>query len=158
MSEHDVDRTVKELRDEIAAVDLAILADVNARIELVARIRRYKADAGLPFVDRDRERELIEALDLQNAGPLSDDGLRELYTYLLDLTKREVGGDGAALEGRRHRRGHPLLEGGDLALVLERATDCVESFEEARADEGIDLERDRCGRRDRRSSASRGRP
>jgi chorismate mutase len=95
MSEHDVDRTVKELRDEIAAVDLAILADVNARIELVARIRRYKADAGLPFVDRDRERELIEALDRQNAGPLSDDGLRELYTYLLDLTKREVRGDGA---------------------------------------------------------------
>jgi len=95
MSEHDVDRTVKELRDEIAAVDLAILADVNARIELVARIRRYKADAGLPFVDRDRERELIEALDRQNAGPLSDDGLRELYTYLLDLTKRELRGDGA---------------------------------------------------------------
>lgn len=95
MSEHDVDRTVKELRDEIAAVDLAILADVNARIELVARIRRYKADAGLPFVDRDRERELVEALDLHNAGPLSDDGLRELYTYLLDLTKREVRGDGA---------------------------------------------------------------
>ena len=48
MSEHDVDRTVKELRDEIAAVDLAILADVNARIELVAKIRSYKADAGLP--------------------------------------------------------------------------------------------------------------
>ena len=95
MSEHDVDRTVKELRDEIAAVDLAILADVNARIELVARIRRYKDVAGLPFVDRDRERELIEALDRQNAGPLSDDGLRELYTYLLDLTKREVRGDGA---------------------------------------------------------------
>ena len=95
MSEHDVDRTVKKLRDEIAAVDLAILADVNARIELVARIRRYKADAGLPFVDPDRERELIDALDLQNSGPLSDDGLRELYTYLLDLTKREVRGDGA---------------------------------------------------------------
>ena len=95
MSEHDVDRTVKELRDEIAAVDLAILADVNARIELVARIRSYKAEAGLPFVDRERERELIAALDLQNAGPLSDDGLRELYLYLLDLTKREVGGDGA---------------------------------------------------------------
>ena len=28
------------------------------------------------------------------AGPLSPDGLRELYTYLLDLTKREVGTDG----------------------------------------------------------------
>ncbi len=95
MSEHDVDRTMRELREEIAAVDRAILDDVNARIELVAKIRSYKADAGLPFVDRDRERELIEALGAENAGPLSADGLRELYTYLLDLTKREVGGDGA---------------------------------------------------------------
>ncbi|HEY5873047.1 MAG TPA: chorismate mutase [Gaiellaceae bacterium] len=94
MSEHDVDRTVKELRDEIAAVDLAILADVNARIELVAKIRSYKADAGLPFVDRDRERELIDALGAQNAGPLTAEGLREFYTYLLDLTKREIGRDG----------------------------------------------------------------
>ena len=94
MSRHDVDRTMREIREEIAAVDRAILDDVNARIELVARIRGYKADAGLPFVDRDRERELIEALGAGNAGPLSADGLRELYTYLLDLTKREVGGDG----------------------------------------------------------------
>ena len=93
MSEHDVDWMVKELRDEIAAVDRAILADVNARIELVAKIRSYKADAGLPFVDRDRERELIEALDGANGGPLSAEGLRELYTYLLDLSKREVGRD-----------------------------------------------------------------
>ena len=90
MSEHDVERTVRELRDEIASVDRAILADVNARIELVAKIRSYKAGAGLPFVDRNRERELIEALDVANGGPLSPNGLRELYTYLLDLSKREV--------------------------------------------------------------------
>ena len=94
MSEHDVDRRMREIREEIAAVDRAILDDVNARIELVAKIRSYKADAGLPFVDRDRERELIEALGAGNPGPLSADGLRELYAYLLDLTKREVGGDG----------------------------------------------------------------
>jgi len=94
MSESRIDPTVQQLRDEIAAVDRAILDDVNARIELVAKIRSTKADAGLPFVDRDRERELIEALGAGNPGPLSPDGLRELYTYLLDLTKREVGGDG----------------------------------------------------------------
>ena len=94
MSESRIDPTVQQLRDEIAAVDRAILGDVNARIELVAKIRSYKADAGLPFVDRDRERELIAALGAQNAGPLTAEGLRELYTYLLDLTKREVGGDG----------------------------------------------------------------
>lgn len=94
MSEPHIDPTVQRLRDEIAALDRAILDDVNARIELVAKIRSYKAGAGLPFVDRNRERELIEALSAGNAGPLSPDGLRELYTYLLELTKREVGGDG----------------------------------------------------------------
>ena len=96
MSERDVDQNVRKLREEIAEVDRAILDVVNARIELVARIRSYKASVGLPFVDTDRERELIAALAETNAGPLSPDGLQELYTSLLDLTKREVGSDGKA--------------------------------------------------------------
>ena len=112
--------------DEIAAVDLAILADVNARIELVARIRRYKADAGLPFVDRDRERELVEALDLQNAGPLSDDGLRELYATC--STSRSARSQAGEAEGRRHRR--KALSAGDLASCWS-VTDCVESSSHA---------------------------
>jgi chorismate mutase len=90
MTEPGIDPTVQRLREEIAAVDRAILGDVNARLELVARIRRHKADAGLPFVDEDRERELIAALADANGGPLSQEGLRELYAYLLDLMKREV--------------------------------------------------------------------
>jgi chorismate mutase len=94
MSERDVDQNVQKLREEIAEVDRAILDVVNARIALVARIRSYKASVGLPFVDTDREHELIAALAETNAGPLSPGGLQELYTYLLDLTKREVGSDG----------------------------------------------------------------
>jgi chorismate mutase len=90
MNEPVVDPTVQQLRDEIAAIDRSILDDVNARIELVARIRRHKAEMGVPFVDRNRERELIDALADGNGGPLSPEGLRELYTYLLDLTKREL--------------------------------------------------------------------
>ena len=91
MTDPAVDPTVLELREQIAAVDRSILDDVNARIELVARIRSHKAQNGIPFVDANRERELIEALAAANGGPLSTDGLRELYAYLLDLTKRELG-------------------------------------------------------------------
>jgi chorismate mutase len=43
-------------------------------------------------VDRDRERELIEALDAANGGPLSPDGVRELFTFVLELAKRELDG------------------------------------------------------------------
>lgn len=94
MSESHIDPTVLRLRGEISEVDRAILAVVNARIELVAQLKRHKDAVGLPFLDPDRERRLIEELDEKNAGPLSAEGLEELYTYLLDLTKREVGKDG----------------------------------------------------------------
>jgi chorismate mutase len=86
----DGDATVRQLRDEIAAVDRTLLAAVNTRLELVARLKRHKQEVGLPFVDPDRERALVAALAAENRGPLSEEGLRELYTYLLDLTKREV--------------------------------------------------------------------
>jgi chorismate mutase len=94
MTEPHIDPTVLRLRGEISEVDRAILAVINTRIELVAHLKRHKQAVGLPFLDPDRERELIEELDGKNAGPLSAEGLRELYAYLLDLTKREVGKDG----------------------------------------------------------------
>ena len=94
MTEPHIDPTVLRLRGEISEVDRAILAVINTRLELVAHLKRHKQAVGLPFRDPDRERELIEELDAKNAGPLSSDGLRELYAYLLDLTKREVDRDG----------------------------------------------------------------
>ena len=96
MSNQSSDPTVRRLRREISRVDRTILAVINTRIELVARLKDHKARTGLPFVDPDRERELIEELDRMNHGPLSPEGLRELYLTLLDLTKREVAKDGNA--------------------------------------------------------------
>ena len=90
------DPTVQRLRDEITELDRAILDAVNGRIELVAALRRHKQEVGLPFVDPDRERQLLADLASANQGPLSDEGLRELFGGLLDLTKREVAGDGDA--------------------------------------------------------------
>jgi chorismate mutase len=90
------DPTVQQLRDEISELDRAILDAVNGRIELVAALRRHKQEVGLPFVDAERERQLLADLASANSGPLSDEGLRELFGGLLDLTKREVSGDGGA--------------------------------------------------------------
>jgi chorismate mutase len=90
------DPTVQRLRDEISDLDRSILDAVNGRIELVAALRRHKQEVGLPFLDPDRERQLLEDLANANSGPISDEGLRELFSGLLDLTKREVAGDGDA--------------------------------------------------------------
>lgn len=90
------DPTVQRLREEISELDRSILDAVNERLELVAALRRHKHEVGLPFVDPDRERKLLDDLVLANRGPLSDEGLRELFCEVLDLTKREVAGDGGA--------------------------------------------------------------
>ena len=84
------DPTVREIRDEIIALDRAIVESVNARLELVARLKEYKLENGLPFLDPDRERELLAELARLNGGPLSEEGLRELVTSVLELTKREL--------------------------------------------------------------------
>jgi chorismate mutase len=90
------DPTVHRLRDEISELDRSILDAVNGRLELVAALRRHKQAVGLPFVDPDRERQLLADLASANHGPLSDEGLHEFFGSLLDLTKREVAGDGDA--------------------------------------------------------------
>jgi chorismate mutase/prephenate dehydratase len=94
MNDPGSDDTIRNLRHEVSELDLAIVDAVNARIELVARLKRYKDEQGIPFLDADRERQLLDDLAQANRGPLSPEGLRELYAGLLALTKREVAGDG----------------------------------------------------------------
>jgi chorismate mutase len=78
------------LRERIAAQDRAILAAVNARLELVAELKRYKARTGIEFVDPEQEQRLLRALQNANDGPLSSDGLSQLFEQILALTKREL--------------------------------------------------------------------
>jgi chorismate mutase len=96
MSDPQLDPTVGRLREEISDLDRAILDAINARLELVAELKRHKDANGLPFVDPDRERQLLDELLSANRGPLSETGLRELFCELLDLMKREVSRDGDA--------------------------------------------------------------
>jgi chorismate mutase len=86
------DPEVQRLRDEISRVDGSILEAVNARVELVARLKAHKESLGLGFVDPDRERELLDRLVGESGGPLTEDGVRELFREVLALTKREVEG------------------------------------------------------------------
>ena len=85
----DADR-LAELRARVAANDGEIVAHVNDRLRLVTEIWALKADRGTARVDPDRERELLAQLDAANDGPLSSDGLRQLVTELLALTKSEL--------------------------------------------------------------------
>jgi chorismate mutase len=56
----------------------------------VAKLKSYKESRGFDFVDPDREEWMLRDVSRANRGPLSQQGLEEIYTVLLDLTKREV--------------------------------------------------------------------
>jgi chorismate mutase len=84
------DPLIRQLREQISDNDRALVDAVNKRLELVARLKRYKESRGIGFVDPEREEWMLQYLARANRGPLSDAGLRELFGQLLDLTKREV--------------------------------------------------------------------
>ena len=84
------DASIQRLRAQIAEQDRVVVDAVNARLRLVAELKRHKDDAGIDFVDPEQEERLLQTLADANTGPLSGDGLRALFEEILALTKREV--------------------------------------------------------------------
>ena len=93
MADPAQDPFVRQLREQISDNDRRLVAAVNRRLDLVARLKAYKDSRGLEFVDTAREEWMLQDLQRANSGPLSPDGLRALYSEVLALTKREVAGD-----------------------------------------------------------------
>lgn len=88
--ELEQDHVVRQLRNEISDNDLLLVQAINRRLKLVARLRDYKAGRGYPLFDQAREEWMLTYLTRANGGPLSPDGLGEIYAALLHLTKGEL--------------------------------------------------------------------
>jgi chorismate mutase len=87
------DPVLEQLREQVSDLDRSILAAVNERLRLVAEIKALKEANGIGFLDPGREEAMLAELLRANAGPLSDEGVGELLSAVLDLTKREVARD-----------------------------------------------------------------
>ena len=86
------DPEIEELRAQIAERDREIVSAINARLQLVRRLRAYKEEHGVNFLDIRQEQRIHRQLATFNKGPLSDKGLHELVGEILDLMKRELRG------------------------------------------------------------------
>ena len=84
------DPLIRQLREQLSDNDVKIVEALNARLKLVAQLKRVKEERGIGFLDPAREAWMLQYLTRANRGPLSAEGLREIYTELLDLTKREI--------------------------------------------------------------------
>lgn len=85
-----VDSVVASFRDEITALDVRLVSTINARIKAVKALSEYKQERGLAFLDPEREAWLVAYLKRVNSGPISDEGLEVLLTFVLGLVKDEV--------------------------------------------------------------------
>jgi chorismate mutase len=90
MEMSDSDPIIKQYREQISDNDLKILEAVNKRLQLVGKLKQYKEDKGIGFVDPVREDWIITYLARSNRGPLSREGLEKLFKSILVLTKEEL--------------------------------------------------------------------
>jgi len=68
----------------------------------VKSLKDYKEAQGLSFYDAAQEDWVITYLSRANRGPLSNEGLREIYSLILQVAKRE-----AAALGEKERSEAP---------------------------------------------------
>jgi chorismate mutase len=63
----------------------------------VKSLKDYKESQGLSFYDAAQEDWIVTFLSRANRGPISHEGLRDIYALILEVVKREVLG----LEGKK---------------------------------------------------------
>ncbi len=90
MSAPTTDPVIKQYREQISDNDLKILEALNKRVKLVKNLKAYKDAHGVSFYDPAQEDWVVTYLSRANRGPLSDEGLREIYALILQVVKREA--------------------------------------------------------------------
>jgi len=86
----DDDPLLRRLREQVSDNDRALIEAMNRRLDLVAKMWSYKRSRGLEVLDPEREEWMLKYLSRANRGPLSQQGLEDLFGTVLALTKREL--------------------------------------------------------------------
>jgi chorismate mutase len=84
------DPVIKQFRDQISDNDLKIIDAVNKRLKLVKQLKAYKRQHDVEFLDPAREEWMLTYVSRSNKGPLSREGLTQIYNDILALTKSEL--------------------------------------------------------------------
>lgn len=90
MADPGTDSELQSHRELIAANDRKLVEALNARVQLVQHLKRYKEAKGYAFLDAAQEARVFDQVCRASEGPASEEALRELFTTILAWTKREV--------------------------------------------------------------------
>ena len=80
--------TIEAIRNEIDSIDREIVELLARRGELVSRIGRQKAIAGIPVNDRRREAIVMDRAIGTAGGRVSERAVTAVFTAILDESRR----------------------------------------------------------------------
>ena len=77
---------MKELREEIDALDDQILSLLNRRAQAVIEVGKIKTDQNLRFYVPEREVEILRRISGKNPGPFPNEELRSIYREIISAS------------------------------------------------------------------------
>lgn len=78
--------SLQELRKQIDAVDLELVALLNRRAQIVIEVGKLKNADGTPIYAPDREKAVLDKIRKANHGPLPDKALAAIYRELMSAS------------------------------------------------------------------------
>jgi chorismate mutase len=79
---------LSDWRKRIDELNLRLLETLNERARCAQAIADIKKRKMLPVLDGERERQVIETMLAENAGPLSDDSVRRIFECIMAEHRR----------------------------------------------------------------------
>jgi chorismate mutase len=71
-------------RNQIDKIDEELLRLVNERAKLALSILKFKKENQLPVFDPDREKRILELLQLKNPGPLQKKAIARIFSVIIE--------------------------------------------------------------------------
>ena len=78
---------IADWRKKIDELDRKLASLLNERAAAAVEIGRLKRNTSLPVYEPDREREVVANVQRNNAGPLSERDLGQIYERIMDVMR-----------------------------------------------------------------------
>ena len=75
---------IRTCRDHIDEIDSELLHLLNERAELALSILKFKKKNRLPVFDPEREKKILERLQLKNPGPLQREAIKRIFSIIIE--------------------------------------------------------------------------
>ena len=83
MDEPELNDNIQRLRAQLDEVDREIVRTINQRALLVQELAAVKGEVGVALYDPKREEEILQRVAEENAGPIYDATLREIFEIIM---------------------------------------------------------------------------